>query len=156
MSQPIRIRVTAIIVRDDKLLLIKCHDEPFGLHYNVPGGGLEYGETLEDALRREIKEETCVDIDVGPLMMLFEVLRPDEALPKGIYHSLGVFFKCTILNGDEPRLPDTPDEFQIGVEWVAIEDLANIPLLPRHGELLQNIIQRDDPAPLIYQSRSPY
>ena len=156
MNRPIRIRVSALIVRDEKLLLIKCHDDEIGLHYNVPGGGLEYGETLEDGLRRELKEETCVDIEIGPFVMLYEVLHPDETLPKGVHHSLGVFFKCTIQNGFEPRLPDTPDEFQIGVEWVAIEDLPKFPLWPRNGELLQQIINRDNPELVLKQSRSPY
>ncbi len=61
----IRLGASAVIVRDNKLLLVKFDDADVGVHYNLPGGGVEDNELLEDAVRREVLEETCMQVDVG-------------------------------------------------------------------------------------------
>lgn len=68
MVEPlIRIRASAAIVRDGRILLIECDDPTLGLHYNLPGGGVEPGEAMHDAVRREVWEETTAlpDLFVG-------------------------------------------------------------------------------------------
>jgi ADP-ribose pyrophosphatase YjhB (NUDIX family) len=73
MMQPgIRFGVNAAIVRDGAILLVEFNDEQSGLHYNLPGGGVELGETLHEALRRGVREETCAEVEVGPLLLVWE------------------------------------------------------------------------------------
>ncbi|MCA9912487.1 MAG: NUDIX domain-containing protein, partial [Anaerolineae bacterium] len=68
----IRLNVAAVIVRHDALLLVEFDDET-GLHYNLPGGGVEEGETLHQALRREVREETHAELaEIGRLLLAWE------------------------------------------------------------------------------------
>jgi hypothetical protein len=63
----IRIGVRGLIVKHDAVLLIEFDDEN-GLHYNLPGGGVQPGESLVEALQREAKEEACIEIEIGRLL----------------------------------------------------------------------------------------
>lgn len=55
-------------------------------------------------------------------------------LRKPSLHKLTLFFHCTLRDGSEPRLPDVPDPYQVGVEWLPLERLEAAPLLPDLGE----------------------
>jgi ADP-ribose pyrophosphatase YjhB (NUDIX family) len=60
--------VDGLYVKDDKLLLLKRNVEPFKGYWHVVGGHVEENETLTDALKREFKEETNLDIEVGKIV----------------------------------------------------------------------------------------
>ncbi len=68
---------------DGRVLLIRRGHEPFVGHYALPGGFVEIGETVEEACRREAKEET--GIEVGPLRLVGDLFRPSarSARPHG-------------------------------------------------------------------------
>ena len=66
----------AIVVRDDHLLLIRRGGELAHGLWSLPGGRVELGEGLVDAVRREVREETGLDVEVGPVAGIFEVLDP--------------------------------------------------------------------------------
>ena len=67
----IRVSVKAVIVRNEQILLIGYDlEDGCGFHYNLPGGGVEIGEGLHEALRREVREEASADIEVGPLTLI--------------------------------------------------------------------------------------
>ena len=68
----IRLGASAVIVQQDRLLLVEFMDEQAGLHYNLPGGGVHDNETLENAIRREVLEETCLAVDVGRILFVLE------------------------------------------------------------------------------------
>ena len=57
--------VGAIILKDDKILLVKRGAEPGIGKWSIPGGSMEFGETMEEAVKREVKEETGLDVEVG-------------------------------------------------------------------------------------------
>ena len=59
-------------MRDGKALIIRRSHEPRKGEWSLPGGLLELGESLQDAVRREIKEETGLDIEVGPVIETFD------------------------------------------------------------------------------------
>ena len=71
MDAHIRVGTKALILRDDAILLVEYNDES-GIHYNMPGGGIEPDETLEEILIREVKEETCAEIEVGRPLIITE------------------------------------------------------------------------------------
>ena len=64
--------VGAVVVRDGKALIVKRAHEPRKGEWSLPGGLLELGESLQDAVRREIKEETALDVVVGPIVETFD------------------------------------------------------------------------------------
>ncbi|MBT8472391.1 MAG: NUDIX hydrolase [Marinicaulis sp.] len=75
-SETIRIGVGAVIFRGDEILLIKRGRAPFKGHWSIPGGGVDYGEKLRDAIVREVREETGVEIENLILLDVFEA-TPD-------------------------------------------------------------------------------
>jgi ADP-ribose pyrophosphatase YjhB (NUDIX family) len=131
-QRPVRIRPTAAILRDDHILLIEDYDDEDGQHFNLPGGGLEPGESLIEGVKREVLEETSAMVDVGPLVLVFEsknaIIMPGQP---GV-HTLMPVFQCHLSNGSEPRMPDqvTADSLQVGICWVPLAELATIKLLP--------------------------
>lgn len=68
MSKDIRVRAAGIMVHNDRILLNKFEKDGVVKYYNIVGGGLEDNETLKSAVKREIKEESGVDVEVGDLL----------------------------------------------------------------------------------------
>lgn len=109
--------VGAVVVRDGRALIIKRAHEPRKGEWSLPGGLLELGESLQDAARREIKEETSLDVEVGPVIETFDrVHRDDQGRIR--YHFVIVDFVC--WPGDGNAIPGSDAE---GVAWVAAHEI---------------------------------
>ena len=145
----IRLGASAVIMRDKQLLLVKFDAENVGVHYNLPGGGVEDNELLEDAVRREVLEETCMQVDVGRILFVFEYVPTQHRFKYGARHSVNVIFECKLQEHSEARMPDVPDKDQIGVCWVPLSDLARISLLPQIGEQLIRAIPDNNHYPMV-------
>src|SRR5579859_6027483 len=76
MSQ-IRIRVAGILVKDGQILVVR-HEKQGRVYWLLPGGGVEFSETAEEALVREFKEEVGLDIEVGKLVFVHDSIPPDR------------------------------------------------------------------------------
>lgn len=76
----ILVTVDAVIERDDKILLIRRKNEPFKGHWALPGGFIEYGESAEEAVKREIKEEAALEIKIKRLLGVYSAFGRD---PRG-------------------------------------------------------------------------
>ena len=76
MSEP-RVGCGAAIVRDGRLLLVKRLKPPEAGHWSLPGGKVDFLEGIEDAIRREIREETGLDLRLVRLLRLVEMRGPD-------------------------------------------------------------------------------
>ena len=85
--------VGAVVVRDGRALIVKRAHEPRKGEWSLPGGLLELGESLQDAARREIKEETNLDVVVGPMLETFDRVHRDDA-GRIRYHFVIVDFVC--------------------------------------------------------------
>ena len=145
--QNIRLGVRAAIVRDDAILLVAFDDEN-GFHYNLPGGGVEPGETLFDTARREAREETAAEVKVKELLFVYECFPPDYgfALDEKV-HNVDFVFHCVLYEGSEPRLPDNPDENEVAVHWIPLAELPNVPLVPQIQRRVIAALQRDSDDP---------
>jgi 8-oxo-dGTP diphosphatase len=137
-----RVGASAAIIQDGAILLIAFQDSSSGYHYNLPGGGIEAGETLHEVLTREAREEACAEIEIGPLLLVTEYEPERNAQRYGEQHKLNLIFGCQLKAGCEPRLPEKPDQNQVGVEWVRLDVLARAPLLPPIGAQLLAAYQR--------------
>jgi len=129
MSMSIRVAVWAVITRDDHLLLVEF-DDPHAKqrwHFNLPGGGVESGETLHEAVMREVLEETGASVNVGELLFVYD-LAPRWAKMRPHIRPV---FRCLLrTDSAEPGEPQVPDTFQIGVKWIPFAELAKTPLVP--------------------------
>jgi 8-oxo-dGTP diphosphatase len=99
-DQPI-VGVGAAVFRDDAILLVRRGKEPAYGEWSLPGGAVELGETLVEALRRELREETGVEVEILGLSACLERIFPDEA-GKISYHYVLLDFLCRYVGG-EPR-----------------------------------------------------
>ncbi|WP_010268293.1 NUDIX domain-containing protein [Paenibacillus senegalensis] len=143
--QKVRLRACALIIENDDILLIEFkNDHDDGVHYNLPAGGLEPGETLTEAAQREAREEACVEVEAGPVAFVYEYQPTKNECIYGDIHSIGITFECKLKPGSYPKLPEKPDANQIGVKWIPISQLHTIKLYP---EINQDIVKYHNGEP---------
>ena len=136
----VRIRCTALIIENNSVLLVEYDDN--GIHYNLPGGGLEPGETIIEGVAREVFEETTAEVEVGPLALIYEFPPHKQSgdYDEDAKHGLHLIFECTLKNGSIPKLPEYPDPNQTAVKWIPIEELDSILLLPNIKQQIKDYI----------------
>ena len=110
--------VGAVIVDGDRVLLVKRAHEPLKGEWSLPGGAVEVGESLEAALVREVREETCLDVTVGPVVEVLDRIGRD-ANDRVEYHFVIVDYLCRVSGGTATCGSDAED-----VEWARRDDLA--------------------------------
>ena len=71
--------VGAVVLVEGRIVLVKRAHEPLKGEWNLPGGGVELGETLEEACAREVLEETGLIVTVGPVIEVFDRIMRDES-----------------------------------------------------------------------------
>jgi ADP-ribose pyrophosphatase YjhB (NUDIX family) len=118
-----------LIVESESVLLVEFDDET-GLHYNLPGGGVDPGESIIEALQREVREEASVNIEVGPLLFAVEYEPNRNSCWASSIHTLSLIFNCRLSKGARPQMPDRPDVNQTAVKWIKLSELESVELLP--------------------------
>lgn len=104
------VSVAGVIVDDeDRALLIKRRDNG---HWEPPGGVLEHGETIEEALRREVIEETGLIIEPGPLTGVY------QNMPR---HIVALVFRCRAVGG---RLRENDEA--VAFRWASGIEIAEL------------------------------
>ncbi len=137
MSQAIRIRVAAIILRDDALLMVR-HLKEGRTYWMLPGGGVDPGETMAEALIRELREEVQIEVTPGRL-----VLASDAIAPGGGRHVVNLCFLAE-HEGGAPRLGD--DARIVEVAWQPVETLPTLPMFPDFGATLADLARAGFPG----------
>ena len=116
--------VGAIVLKDGALLLVRRDREPALGRWSLPGGRVEPGELLVDAVRREVKEETGLDVEVGDRAGVFEVIGDAH------YVVIDYFATCQAEQAVSAGT-DAAD-----VRWVPVDRLGELDCTPRLRETL--------------------
>jgi ADP-ribose pyrophosphatase YjhB (NUDIX family) len=117
--------VSALVVDRDELLLVRRAREPGAGLWALPGGRVETGETLAEAVVRELAEETGLEGVCGPLVGWVERIGDT-------HHFVILDFEVTVLGDDEPTAGDDA----LDARWVPLEDVAEWLLVDGLAEFL--------------------
>ena len=118
--------VAAIIVKDGRLFATQRGDGDYKDWWEFPGGKIEPGETPEQALKREIKEELDTEINVGDHLITVEYDYPKFHMTMGCYLCSVVSGKLTLLEHEAAR-------------WLGPDELESVKWLPSDIEVVEKI-----------------
>jgi len=125
------ITVDAVILKENKIVLIKRRNAPFKEYYALPGGFVDYGERTEDAVIREVKEETGLKTKIEKLLGVYSA--PDRD-PRG--HTITIVYKLNITGG---KLSAGDDAKEIGL--FALDKLPRLAF--DHEEIIGDFIRKE-------------
>ena len=109
--------VGGVVIHRGRALLIRRGHEPLKGQWSIPGGMVELGEGLQEAVRRELKEETGLEVE--PLRVLVAFDRIERQNRRVRYHFVIVDYLCRLRKGKLKPASDVMD-----ARWVRREELA--------------------------------
>lgn len=119
--------VGAIAIDVDRILMVRRGHGPAAGSWSIPGGRVERGETLAQAVIREVREETALECIIGPFVGMVEVID-DE------HHFVIVDYEITVFEPGEPVAGDDAAE----AAWVPLYDLLDLQLVDGLAEFLSD------------------
>jgi 8-oxo-dGTP pyrophosphatase MutT (NUDIX family) len=123
-------RVVGVAIHNDSVLLHRANDEPF---WTLPGGRAEHGETAEQTIAREMREELDTDVEVDRLLWIVENFFEFGG---SSYHELALYFAIRVPPGSVPLRAESFDRSDGGVplrfKWFPVQEaaLAALPVMP--------------------------
>lgn len=129
----IRSTAKALLIKDGKLLLNRCRRDSGAIYYDLPGGGQHDFEPLEEAVAREVLEETGYHVQVDSFAALCEEIWTNPELvarfPEYSHRMLHIF-KAHVAS-ENLETPSESDYRQEGFVWVTPEEADALPILPK-------------------------
>jgi 8-oxo-dGTP diphosphatase len=116
-----------VVVDHDRLLLVRRGRGPAAGRWAVPGGHVERGEAIVEAVTRELREETGLEGVCGRLLGVVERIEAD-------HHFVILDYEVTLVGGDEPVAGDDAAE----ARWVELHEVAELDLAEGMAELLHD------------------
>jgi 8-oxo-dGTP diphosphatase len=133
-SAPV-VGVGGVLIRDGKVLLIRRGKPPLYGRWVVPGGTVELGESLEQALVREMREETGLEVVPLEILTVFDRIERDG--DRVVYHYVIVDYLCRWLGGEARAASDA-----LEAVWAALDDLPRYDLPQKALEVVQEAFRK--------------
>jgi mutator protein MutT len=129
------VSVGAVVLEEGRVLMVKRGHPPLQGQWSLPGGVVEVGETLREAVAREVKEETGLDVEAGPVVeVLDRVQRADDGRVE--YHYVIIDYRCRLRGG---RLACASDA--AAAEWVAATEVSAYGVTPAVKRVVEKALE---------------
>jgi len=128
------IGVGAAVVQGDRILLVKRGGEPLKGEWSLPGGVLEIGETLQQAVEREVREETGLQVRVLSVIGVFDRIIP-AADGRVRFHYVLIDYLCEAIGGDLRAAGDAAD-----ARWASEPEVTELGVARATAELIHKAI----------------
>jgi ADP-ribose pyrophosphatase YjhB (NUDIX family) len=123
--------VGAVMIDDGRILVVQRGRGVYAGSWAVPGGRQRRGETMQEAVRREVREETGLVVEVGDPVWIGDIIDPAD--PPS-YHYTVVDFTAFAIGGELEAGDDASD-----ARWVDLDEVRDLPLTPTMFELLTEL-----------------
>ena len=114
----------ACVFKGNQVLVIRRANPPSQGLWSIPGGAVDLGETIQDAVTREIREESGVEIEVGKVFNVENLIVPDET-GRIHFHYVVSYLLARYISGEPRASSDALD-----VKWATSRDLAGLDMNP--------------------------
>ena len=138
-----RVRVAGILIEDDRILLIE-HTKNNKKYWLVPGGGVDWGESAAEALIREFKEETSLDIEVEKFLFISETIAPDKQK-----HVINLYFKIKKIENSSNIMKLGEEKILTDLRFIPEDEIKNIKLYPNIKEKLIKLLNKGNIEPYL-------
>ncbi|MBI3400451.1 MAG: NUDIX hydrolase [Acidobacteria bacterium] len=128
--------VGAVVFDRGRVLLVRRGQEPLKDEWSLPGGAVELGETLEEAVARELREETGLDVEVGAAVEALDRISRD-ADGRVEYHYVLVDYACTVRGGRLTAGTDAAD-----VRWADVTELEGLGVSRKAISVIKKALSR--------------
>lgn len=125
--------VGGVLIREGKVLLIRRGKEPLRGRWVVPGGTVELGETLEDALVREMREETGLEVVPARVLTVFDRIQRESG--RVLNHYVIVDYLCRYVAGETRAGSDAE-----AVAWAGPEELDSYQMPSKALEVVRDAL----------------
>jgi 8-oxo-dGTP diphosphatase len=119
--QNIRIRAAGILLKENQILLVR-HEKNGKSYWLLPGGGVDFGESVEEALTREFREEVGLPIKVGKLVLVHDSIPPNHHR-----QVLNIYF---LVSAEHFNIKVTPDAVLRDAAFYPIEEFRTMAVNP--------------------------
>ena len=116
--------IGAVIIEEGRILLVRRAGGAFADHWAVPAGRHELGETMPEGVRREVMEETGLEVEVGDPVWIGDIIGEG-------HHYTVVDFAAFVVGGELRAGSDAAE-----VRWVELSEVRELPLTPTMEEML--------------------
>ena len=123
LERTLRVSAGAIAFHEDRVLLVSYDDSPDGRYFVGPGGGVLDGERIDQAVVREVREETALEVDPARILIVEDLLTSQQ-------RTIKVWFLCHLTGGELRDTREAREEGITGVGWYSRDDLRDRTVYP--------------------------